>query len=319
MDALIYAAAMALVKVIQALPLRWVARLGRFGGEIAYWVDARHRRVARSNLTMVFGAEKSRRAIRALVRENFRRIGENFCCAAKTAAMSTEALQPHLEMAGDGKLYPEGTRGDMPRRIVALGHFGNFELYARLGQRMPGVRTATTYRALPNAALDRVLQKLRSATGCLYFERRKDQTALKNAMLLPGIVLGILADQHAGDRALRVPFFGKECFTSAAPALFALRYACPLYTAVCYRIGLAQWRVEFGDVIATHQDGHVRPIADIMLDVNRAFETAIRRDPANWFWVHRRWKAGVLNRRRPAPKARKVRLETMPSQPSNPG
>ena len=27
-----------------------------------------------------------------------------------------------------------------------------------------------------------------------------------------------------------------------------------------------------------------------MLDVNRAFEAAIRRDPANWFWVHNRWK-----------------------------
>ena len=27
-----------------------------------------------------------------------------------------------------------------------------------------------------------------------------------------------------------------------------------------------------------------------MRDVNRAFEIAVRRDPANWFWVHRRWK-----------------------------
>jgi lauroyl/myristoyl acyltransferase len=27
-----------------------------------------------------------------------------------------------------------------------------------------------------------------------------------------------------------------------------------------------------------------------MRDVNREFEQAIRRDPANWFWVHRRWK-----------------------------
>jgi len=27
-----------------------------------------------------------------------------------------------------------------------------------------------------------------------------------------------------------------------------------------------------------------------MRDVNRALEAAVRRDPANWFWVHRRWK-----------------------------
>jgi lauroyl/myristoyl acyltransferase len=27
-----------------------------------------------------------------------------------------------------------------------------------------------------------------------------------------------------------------------------------------------------------------------MRDVNSAFEKAVRRDPANWFWVHNRWK-----------------------------
>jgi lauroyl/myristoyl acyltransferase len=27
-----------------------------------------------------------------------------------------------------------------------------------------------------------------------------------------------------------------------------------------------------------------------MRDINRAFELAVRRDPANWFWVHNRWK-----------------------------
>jgi lauroyl/myristoyl acyltransferase len=31
-------------------------------------------------------------------------------------------------------------------------------------------------------------------------------------------------------------------------------------------------------------------MADIMRDVNTAFETAIRRDPVNWLWVHNRWK-----------------------------
>ena len=32
-----------------------------------------------------------------------------------------------------------------------------------------------------------------------------------------------------------------------------------------------------------------------MRDVNRSFEAAVRRDPANWFWVHRRWKELTVN------------------------
>jgi lauroyl/myristoyl acyltransferase len=27
-----------------------------------------------------------------------------------------------------------------------------------------------------------------------------------------------------------------------------------------------------------------------MLEVNTHLEAAVRKDPANWFWVHRRWK-----------------------------
>jgi lauroyl/myristoyl acyltransferase len=59
MDTLIYWPARALVALIQALPLPFVARLGRAGGGLAFWLDVRHRRVALNNLTMCFGNEKS--------------------------------------------------------------------------------------------------------------------------------------------------------------------------------------------------------------------------------------------------------------------
>src|SRR5215472_3437470 len=109
MDKLLYWVARAVVAFIQALPLRTVARLGRAGGALAYWLDARHRRVALANLTMCFGQEKSAVEIRSIARENFRRIGENFACAAKTASMAHEELKPFVEFVGDAKiLAPPG-------------------------------------------------------------------------------------------------------------------------------------------------------------------------------------------------------------------
>ncbi|HXG48769.1 MAG TPA: hypothetical protein VNO52_14180, partial [Methylomirabilota bacterium] len=78
-----------------------------------------------------------------------------------------------------------------------------------------------------------------------------------------------------------------------------LRYRCPLHTAICYRVGLARWRLEIGEEIPTVEDGRRRPVEAIMRDVNAAFEAAIRRDPANWFWVHNHWK-NRPPRRRPA-------------------
>jgi len=286
----LYVLARALVALLQSLPLRWVARLGRAGGALAWWLDARHRRVALANLNLCFGNEKSADEIRRLARENFRCIGESYACAVKTAAMTFEELQPHVEFVDERGLSSLAATRKHKNFVFAIGHFGNFELYARLNRFMPGYQIATTYRGLRPESINRLLQSLRERSGCLFFERRFDAGALKSAMNRGGLVLGLLSDQRAGDGGLRLPFLGHDCSTSAAPAVFALRYDAALYTAFCFRIGLAQWRIEAGNEIPTHEDGRPRTSEAIMRDVNRAFEKAVQRNPANWFWVHNRWK-----------------------------
>jgi lauroyl/myristoyl acyltransferase len=296
MDQLLYWFARSVVALLQALPLRGVARIGRAGGALAYWIDGRHRRVALRNLTMCFGAEKSPREIRAIAKENFRRLGENYLSAIKTAAMSPAELAPHFKFIGAEKLLPPGATSGPQSRVIAIGHFGNFELYARFGQHVPTFKCATTYRGLRQPSLNRLMQSLREKSGCRFFERRTDAAALKASMTETGLLLGLLADQHASLGGVRLPFFGHECSTSVAPAVFALRYHCPLHTGICYRVGLASWQIEAGDEIPTHENGRSRTSEAIMRDVNSAFEIAIRRDPANWFWVHNRWKPAQAKR-----------------------
>ena len=288
MNSLVYWLARGLVAVIQALPLNFVARFGRAAGGLAFLVTGRYRRVVRENLTLCFGGEKSAAEIDALARENFRRIGENYACAIKTSAMSADALRPHVEFAGVERL-PQKT-GDAPLRNVvgAIGHFGNFELYARFHDVRPDYVCATTYRALNQPALNRLMQDLRGTSGCRYFERRADGPLLRAAMNQGGVILGLLADQSS--KGLRAPFLGHDCNTGLAPVVLALRYDADLYSAICYRVAPARWRVELGERIPTHANGHPRPTEAIMRDVNLALEAAVRRDPANWFWVHRRWK-----------------------------
>ncbi|MGA2853488.1 MAG: hypothetical protein ABSE90_05090 [Verrucomicrobiota bacterium] len=290
MDALIYWPARALVTLIQALPLTLVARLGRAAGALAFRLDARHRRVALKNLGMCFGNEKQPGEIRDIAKEHFRRLGENYCSAIKTAAMTPAEMLPHFVFTGAEKILPHEAKAGPQSRIVAIGHFGNFELYARFGQFVPIFKCATTYRALNQPALNRLMQSLRERSGCRFFERRTEGTALRACFSDTGLLLGLLADQSEGRGGLRLPFFGHDCATSPAPAIFALRYHCPLHTAICYRVGLAKWEIEVGDEIPTRENGAPRSTEAIMRDVNRAFEIAVRRDPANWFWVHRRWK-----------------------------
>ncbi len=250
-NTLLYCLARLVMATLQALPLRVAARLSRAGGAVAWWLDARHRRVALNNLNRCFAAEKSPAEIRALAKENFRRVGESYGCAVKTAGMSDSDLKRVLEVTGAEKfLQPPPGREPPGSCVMAIGHFGNFELYARCAGFAPGFQFATTYRALRQPALNRLMQSLREKSGCLYFD------------------------------------------TSPAPAVLALRYGCRIFPAICYRTALARWRVDVGDEILTHDNGAPRSTESIMLEINRAFEAAIRRDPANWFWVHKRWKPG---------------------------
>lgn len=292
MDTLIYSFGRVFIALVQFLPLSLVAFIGRTGGSLAFYLDGRHRRVALNNLTMCFDREKTTFEIFAIARENFRRIGENYLCAIKTAAMGFEELKPHLEFSGFDKIPQERPtgRGSRPttNTLMAIGHFGNFELYARIQDILPDLQGATTYRALKQPAINRLMQSLRGQNGCRFFERRTEGKQLRDLMNRGGVLIGLLSDQSAA--GLRAPFLGHDCNTGLAPAVLALRYDCQLFSVVCRRIGLARWRLEAGDRIPTHENGQPRPSADIMRDVNRALEVIVRHDPANWFWVHRRWK-----------------------------
>ncbi|HSH16978.1 MAG TPA: hypothetical protein VLD18_13140, partial [Verrucomicrobiae bacterium] len=214
MDTLIYLIARSLVKFLQALPLRWVARLGRWGGALAYHLDARHRRVTIGNLNLAFGREKTPGEVREIARETFRRLGENYASAVKTASMTQEALDRHLEIVGAESMR-EFIQNEFSL-VAAVGHFGNFEVYARAHRLFPGYSFATTYRALRQPKLDKILADLRSGSGCMMFERRRDKEALLHAMRHQRLAIGFLSDQHAGKSGVKVPFFGHDCSTTMA-------------------------------------------------------------------------------------------------------
>ncbi len=287
MNSLLAGLARVFIRLIQSLPLILVARLGRGAGAIAFVLDRRHRRVALSNLERVFGNELDAGQRHAIARENFRRLGENYACAVKTASMSREQLDGHLEWVGlDDTLVAE------TRCIVGVvGHFANFEVYARIKDRLPGWTVGTTYRALRQPGLNRILLDLRERSGVRFFERRSGAEPLRRAMQAGRMLLALLSDQHGGDRGLWLPFLGHPCSCNPAAALLAVRYEAALRSAVCYRTGLARWRIEIEPEIPTRDaSGNTRPVEDIQGDINSRLEAAIRRDPANWFWVHRRWK-----------------------------
>ncbi len=290
-DSLFYLIACSFVRIIQITPLMLVGLIGRIGGFLFYFLDARHRRVAVNNLLAIMGNSLSKQEILSLARENFARIGESYLCALKTAGLPAGKLCRSLTIKGHENLdMTRRENGTLPSFMFAIGHFGNFEVYAKLAFLTPGYEIATSYRGFSKPWIDRLIMSVRNKTGTFYFERRSEGKKLRAFMNRPGTITGLLVDQSAGRKGLRLPFLGRLCSTSAAPAIFSLRYNLRLYCCLCRRVGLGRWELEISPEIPTRLCGDVRSIEDITTDVNSVLERFVLEDPANWFWVHNRWK-----------------------------
>jgi KDO2-lipid IV(A) lauroyltransferase len=283
----------ALLGSIRCLPLVTVARLGRLLGGLACRLDRRHRRVAEDNIAKTF-PELRPKEIQSLALENFRRIGEAYACAIRTPGMDSKELLARIEFVGLDDLLQSGAE----RLVVATGHFGGFDLLAHVQGHWPDRHLATTYRAQRFTPLNTALQRLRALTGVEFIERHNAVQAVSELFNKNKSILALFSDQHGGGKGLWLPFLGRDCSCSPAPAVIALRYKALLTMAICYRTNLARWRIEVGPVIPTHDEhGQERSLEDITLEIHRQFDIAVRRDPANWFWVHRRWKPPTANQR----------------------
>ena len=290
-DSLFYIFARSFVFVVQLMPLKVVALTGRLGGILTYYLDERHRRVAVNNLFACLGNSHSKKEIRSLARENFCRIGEVYLSAMKTASIPGDKIGSVLSVKGAENIsLAKREDGSLPSFLFAIGHFGNFEMYAKAGLFIPGFELSTTYRGFQQKWLDRLILSLRNKSGTKFFERRSEGGKLRSFMKRQGTITGLLADQSAGRSGLRLSFLGRPCSVTPAPAIFALRYNLRLHGCFCRRLGLGHWEIELYPEIPTRLNGQARPVEEIMYDINSLYESFILEDPANWFWVHNRWK-----------------------------
>ena len=135
------------------------------------------------------------------------------------------------------------------------------------------------------------MRSLRTRCGVTMLDRRDATDPLKRELSAGGVMLILFADQSDRKNGIELPFLGRPAFTNRAPAIMAARYDCSLFAPICYRVAIGSYRIEMGEPIPTRDtDGRRRTCEAITRDINAAHEAAILRDPANWFWVHNRWK-----------------------------
>jgi len=178
---------------------------------------------------------------------------------------------------------------DRPK-VVLSGHYGNFELAAYLFG-MFGFRLFSVARELDNPLLDRFVTEFRESRGQRILPKKGSAPDVALVLEENGAI-GLLGDQAAGPKGCWVDFFGRPASVHKAIGVFALSAEAPVLVCTATRQGrLLDFvlRVE-GMADPASNSPETADLTALSQWYTGLLENAIRREPSQYWWVHRRWR-----------------------------
>jgi KDO2-lipid IV(A) lauroyltransferase len=274
------------------LPLPVATAIGAALGRAAWALSSGLRRDMRASLAVAFPEMRpgERDAIARASLVHLGRVAGEVVTLRRWAARVDERVEASPEAVAAVERAWARRRGI----VFVLGHIGNWELTSRLSRYVQP--NAAIAKRSWHPSLDAMTERFRAESGVGTLWR--DDPATGRSMLKlfkQGGALGILIDQDISDvQSVFVPFFGRLAATPRAAADLALRFGAAVLVVTCHRRGP---RV---------RDGHRLEVEEIAVDAGApdreaevvrvtaacaaAQERAIRRHPAEWVWMHQRWK-----------------------------
>ena len=172
--------------------------------------------------------------------------------------------------------------------VFVTAHTGNWELLAS-ALSLNGYPLAAIAQKQHNAQMDRFINEQRRAPGTEIVYRSEVRDMVR--LLDRGKLIGLVMDQDAHHQGVFVPFFGRLASTPQGPAAIARLRDAPIVVAFIREISPGNHEV------LIHPAQKVDKTADRNTDIynmtvhlTKIIEDHIRRYPAEWFWLHNRWK-----------------------------
>jgi KDO2-lipid IV(A) lauroyltransferase len=278
------------LRILEAIPLPLRAALFE-AVMLGVWAfDAKHRRIARINLRIAFPVMDAREMSR-IIRLCYLRMGTAAAEFLHIPKMDARYIAEHFRIEGAeqiGRATEE--RGVAP--LGMTGHFGNWELFA-FAHGAVVAPIAFIVRPLKSAAMDRIVTERREWAGNRVI-RKEDSAKLVLRELRGKTLVGILVDQNVDvHKGVLVDFFTRKAYTSYGIARLALATQTTIYPAFIFRDARRKFHhtLRWGpplpmDPAAPREEEVLR----LTRRCNEALENAIREDPTQWLWFHRRWK-----------------------------
>ncbi|MDD5680767.1 MAG: ELM1/GtrOC1 family putative glycosyltransferase [Candidatus Omnitrophica bacterium] len=277
--------------LLTALPIRAALAIGRFFGGLGYIVNYNRAKVAYANMRAAFAGEKEPSEIRKTVKALYRNFGQVLVEVVRMPSIDKPYMDKYIEVPGWDNFTGALKKG---RGVIYLtGHFGNWELCS-IASALSGFPLFVLAREQKMARLNNLLNMARESKGCKVIKKGMATREIYEHLEKNGIV-GILSDQDAGKKGMFINFFGRP--TSSPRGAFALarKTQSIIIPAFAARINGPYHKIflESPIEVSNEGDGDANEL-EAMQKFASILESYIRKYPAQWLWLHKRWKSTPL-------------------------
>lgn len=276
--------------IVRILPRRFLYGFAEGIGRLGYICAVKQRRIAFQSLEIAFGKEKTLKERELIARRCFINM-----------AKSVVEVMFYLDWPGalnfrvnlQGKEFLEAALAKGRGVILVSAHFGNFPLM--LGRlKHEGYASGGIMRPMRNALVEDFFRKKRARIGVktIYSQPRRACVETTIRSLRDNELIFIPLDQNFGTAGVFVDFFGLQAATATGPVVLARRTKAAVVPTFIVRNPDDTHTIIFEPELAMEETGN--EAESIKLNVQKItviIETYIRRYPAEWGWIHRRWKS----------------------------
>ncbi len=263
----------------------------RFFIGLGFFFTRGQRRIAEETLGIAFGQEKSLAQRQQIIRACFENLGKGMIELLYFMA-HPEYIKKELKIDGLENLKAALAQG---RGVIGVSaHFGNFPLML-LRFVQEGFATSAIIRPTRDEDVEKFFLELRTNSGLktIYSHPRKQCVDTSLRALRNNELVFIPLDQNFGSGGgVFVDFFGQKAATATGPVVFALRTQSPILPMFVMRQPDDTHRVVIEPPMELQLGADDKETILInTARITKLIEKYVRQYPAEWGWMHRRWKS----------------------------
>ena len=269
------------------LPRRTALELGARLGRLLSLLMSKRRRRSDENLRLAFPELTSVQRSQ-IVREMFEQLGRSSMELLRLEQFHrTRELGELFEFHGLEQL--RDAYGEGKGVILLTAHLGFWEAGTMFLPRL-GFATDFIAKKMKNPLLDEVLTRIRCSSGGDVLDSRSGARRILRS-LAAGHLITILPDQRVTPKkGVLANFFGRPAWTTPAIAQIAMKTSAPVVPGFVERLPDLRYKVTFLPAVHFAPSEDAEAVLNNTQTMNEILETAIRRTPAQWFWLHDRWR-----------------------------